>query len=105
MAEFKHTPGPWKAHIDYPLGPYEGHSIKATNEVETPITFLWVGGGLRGKERQLANAHLIATAPELLKELIFLMSRSHVIEHLTYDDETRIAETIERALGESKISV
>lgn len=63
----------WKAHLNYPAGPFEGHSIKADNEAETPIAFLWVGGGTHGKPRQEANAHLIAAAPELLAALKALL--------------------------------
>jgi len=64
-----HTLGPWKAVLNDPCAAIEGHLIKRDDDVEQPIALLWVGGGTKGKPTQIANAHLIAAAPELLDAL------------------------------------
>jgi hypothetical protein len=69
MVEGKHTPGPWKAHFNVPTAVIEGHIIKAAHGAECPIASLWVGGGTKGKPTQLANACLIAAAPEMYEQL------------------------------------
>lgn len=63
------TPGPWKACLNVPAAAIPGHIIKTDDDVESPIASLWVGGGTHGKPRQLANARLIASAPDLLAAL------------------------------------
>ena len=67
--EAKYTQGPWKAHFNVPTAIIEGHIIKQDDEIGCPIVNLWVGGGTHGKSKQLANAKLIAAAPELLELL------------------------------------
>jgi len=69
MKKVKHTSGPWIACLNVPTALIPGHIIKADNEVKTPIALLEEGGGTKGKPRQIANAHLIAAAPELLDAL------------------------------------
>ena len=59
----KHTPGPWKAH----LSQFPGHIVKVDNSAQQPVAALWEGGVL--KSEQIANAHLIAAAPELYEAL------------------------------------
>lgn len=61
-----HTPGPWKAHFNVPTAVIPGHIIKKDDAVARPIASLWEGGGTKGKPEQIANARLIAAAPELL---------------------------------------
>jgi hypothetical protein len=56
----------WKACFNVPTAAIPGHIVKAENDAETPICNVWVGGGLRGKARQIAVVNLIAAAPELL---------------------------------------
>ena len=68
--KINHTPGPWKAHFNVIGAIIPGHIVKADDEAECPIASLWVGGGTKGKPTQIANAHLIAAAPELLGSLI-----------------------------------
>lgn len=65
----KHSRGPWKAHFNSPTAAIAGHLIKEDHDAEFPIALIWEGGGTHGKPLQLANAHLIAAAPELLKAL------------------------------------
>jgi len=64
-----HTPGPWKAHFNVPTAVIPGHIIKRDDDVQIPIASLWVGGGTHGKTIQIANAKLIAAAPDLLEAL------------------------------------
>ena len=68
----KHTPGPWKAHFNVPTAAIPGHIIKKDDNVKTPIALLWEGGGTKGKPEQIANAHLITAAPELLAALKYI---------------------------------
>ncbi len=63
----EHTKGPWKAHLNVPTAQIEGHIIKTAYGAECPIASLWVGGGTKGKPRQVANAQFIAAAPALLE--------------------------------------
>ncbi len=65
----KHTLGPWKAHLNVPTAAIPGHIIKAVYDPQSPVASVWVGGGTHGVERQIANAHLIAAAPEMLAKL------------------------------------
>ena len=67
----KHTPGPWKAHLNVLGAVIPGHIIKMDDpdEIHRPIASLWEGGGIKGKPEQIANAHLIAASPELLEAL------------------------------------
>lgn len=68
MAKTKHTPGPWSAQLNAPTAAIPGHLIEA-GDVRHPVALLWEGVGTKGKPRQIANAHLIAAAPELLDAL------------------------------------
>ena len=69
IRETKFTPGPWKAQLNAPLAAVPGHLVKTDDNVERPIALLWEGGGTHGKPTQIANAHLIAAAPELYEAL------------------------------------
>lgn len=64
-----HTPGPWRAELNAPTAAMPGHIICTDDDVRHPVASLWVGGGTKGKPTQVANAHLIAAAPELLEAL------------------------------------
>lgn len=75
----KFTPGPWKACLNVPTARIEGHIIKASHGAETPIASLWVGGGTHGKEHQLANASLIASAPELLEACKYALTQEQCL--------------------------
>jgi len=83
----KHTPGPWKAHLNVPTARIEGHIIKVDDDVECPIASLWVGGGTEGKPRQKANATLIAAAPDMLEALEELMGAITLEEDLFRCDD------------------
>jgi hypothetical protein len=75
--EAKHTPGPWKVEFNAPMAAIPGHLIKADNTAETPIALLWEGGGTKGGPTQIANARLIAAAPELLEALEHMVAVSN----------------------------
>lgn len=70
--EFKHTKGPWYVQENVPkelvAGNYLAHFIRETS-VGRLIACLWIGGGTKGMPEQLANARLIAAAPDMLEAL------------------------------------
>lgn len=63
MSNVKHTPGPWKFHAQGDANDY----CLLTNEKRWVIGFLQNGEIFVGE--QLANARLVAAAPELLDAL------------------------------------
>lgn len=69
----KHTPGPWKiVEMSPPFVEYPGYAIKRDDDVQFPVAFVAkTRGGLRPPT--LANAALIACAPELLAECEILV--------------------------------
>jgi hypothetical protein len=69
MAETKHTPGPWRAHLNAPTAAIPWHLIETDDDVRHPVALLWEGGGTKGKPRQIANAYLVAEAPTMLSAL------------------------------------
>jgi hypothetical protein len=66
MKKQTHTPGPWLACLNVPTAIIPGHIIKADYDPNRPIASLWRGGGSKGELEQIANARLIAAAPDLL---------------------------------------
>lgn len=63
------TSGPWKACLNVELATIPGHVIKQDDAIERPICLVPEGGGLNGKPIQIANAVLIAAAPDLYSAL------------------------------------
>ena len=66
--ETKHTPGKWQVHERY----RQSYAILAYDDgrLQTQKEIAWLGWSSdRHDEENLANAHLIACAPELLKAL------------------------------------
>lgn len=63
MAENQHTPGPWFAADDMEV---RGKPVYRLNDTGHPVTLAHVVD--HGHERTIANARLIARAPELLEE-------------------------------------
>ncbi len=67
----KHTPGPWKAHLDeayFVTGPDRGRVA-----IMTHLKGAHGLGGRRSGDESAANARLIAAAPELLEALTDLL--------------------------------
>lgn len=69
----KHTPGPWVVH-DHPTDPYQyGHHVTTADGLTVcSVTYQLPVSTPHGVEEatRVANAHLIAAAPELLEALI-----------------------------------
>jgi len=97
--ETKHTPGPWIACLNVPTAVIEGHIIKANYDPKRPIASLWVGGGTKGKPEQVANARLIAAAPDMLKALKAVNTEYTLHGSLT-DSHRLVKRAIEKAEGE-----
>lgn len=97
-SEVTHTLGPWKAHLNAPTAAIKGHLIKTQSDPETPIAVLWEGGGTHGKPRQVANARLIAAAPELLEALTYLVKATSLNDHLSHEESLTLQfETVDKA--------
>jgi hypothetical protein len=62
MTTTQHTPGPWSQGEDNPLNIYGNHASVANVHGTHPT-------GARTEEEAIANARLIAAAPELLAAL------------------------------------
>lgn len=69
----KHSKGPWKAHLNASFAVIPGHLVMTDGDVQHPVALLSEGYGIKGKPTQVANAHLIAAAPELLEHLRFAL--------------------------------
>jgi hypothetical protein len=65
----KFSPGPWVAHFNVPAAAIPGHIIKTEADPQFPVAAIWEGGGTRGRPLQVANAVLIAAAPQMLEAL------------------------------------
>lgn len=97
MSKHKHTPGPWRVtDLDQHPG------IENHNESVSIIIFGYRKGldtnpyddsGVRGKTRKeaIANAHLIAAAPDLLEAL------ESIVECLEYSDDPPACMAMARA--------
>lgn len=89
----KSTPGPWTVHQNGDL------SYSILGEKISDINYKWIIGFVQNgeiwNEQQLANARLIAAAPELLevlKEIISLSDRNQVFWNKAKEIIKRIEE-------------
>lgn len=75
MKDFKGTEGKWYSEFyELPLFSPNGHSIIKAGGVGTPVAIVPMPiGGVNSKERNIANANLIAAAPDLLEALIGIL--------------------------------
>ncbi|HAU5557863.1 TPA: hypothetical protein JD273_15715 [Proteus mirabilis] len=87
--EFKGTPAPWK------------YTVRNANEIMTTFHGVTIGDVYLDitTANQKADAHLIATAPELLEQLIRL--RNKIANYKTDDDDDLdiVDAVIAKALG------
>ena len=94
----KHTPGPWKLELGRDGAP---RGLRGPAEVEHRNIVNWNGFSSPTKPASMANARLIAAAPELLEALL-LMIRLHELSDSPEGDITRIARSaIAKARGEA----
>jgi hypothetical protein len=78
--------------------------IKNDDDIGYPVALLWEGGGTHGKPRQIARAHLIAAAPQLLEALKKLFEEHRRVDphHNHLCDDCKDAErAIAQAEGRS----
>ena len=107
----KHTKGPWRVCVDDTGGQYSGWpSIAASEELDTTVIHragfhheFW--DWHPGLPEALANAHLIAAAPDLLEALEDARAQLEAYEEETgsgeYFNDTRINAAIAKAKGEA----
>lgn len=95
--KFKGTPGPWVNAVGDSLTETIGGAISGEGK-----TLCLVLGKSIGKEKATANAKLMATAPELLEQLIRL--RNKIAGYHPDDDDHLdvIDAVINKALGGNK---
>jgi hypothetical protein len=94
----KHTPGPWfytGKHHDCEVR-YVGRNRE--DRFDTEIATLYLGKG----EEQIANANLIAAAPELLAALqeVFVIGDTLVSDVYGYEFKEKARAAIAKATGE-----
>lgn len=85
----KHTPGPWVAHISE----YKEHSIR-NESGQTLISEVQL---FDADEQTLANAKLIAAAPELLAACIEFVRKCDVGEARSVRSYKQMSEAIKKA--------
>lgn len=71
MTEPKWAPGPWEVDEDYRPGMSWNRHIVYGSDRENRVCFMSHSDG-RAPERDRANAHLIAAAPELYEALLHI---------------------------------
>jgi len=90
----KHTPGPWTASWSaYDEGRYVVKAGQPTNRVLARFD----GDGDGPDEQSIADAHLIAAAPDMLTALIECI---HIIERHTFKDCDRARAAVAKARRE-----
>jgi hypothetical protein len=101
----KHTPGPWKCdERSGCVGVYEkSRDVNCFSGVEESFVHFkmydknengeWVENG------EIANARLIAAAPEMLEALIFMMRLGYTCDKMTIAVEKATGQTIEELTG------
>lgn len=88
MSEAKHTPGPWKM-IEGKADLRQMSSIVLANDPDYQIAYVNTEWSHKaGREQDLANARLIAAAPDLLRIALKIMD-SYDAGHLIYSWGTK----------------
>lgn len=90
--EFKHSPAPWRCHDKRPY--CSGYSIAGNDG-----RYIGFVGDSDGLSPCNANAHLIASAPELLEQLIRLRNKIASYKPDDDDDLDIVDAVIAKALG------
>lgn len=93
MTETKHTPGPWSVLKWSKRMSIEGNIHQVTNRENYPAAFVpaWDApedGQVDGTDEAIANARLIAAAPELLEALEWY--RNNMCEGFCVDLKTEV---------------
>ena len=100
MSAHKHTPGPWEQADAFGVTP-TGTSVKAASDNYLVASCT----GYYGRDGAVANARLIAAAPELLEALEpfahATLTRSGQVVGLMREDFERALAAIVKATGES----
>ena len=92
----KHTPGPWVFYADTPSTDPNWHIVTTANRMRV-LANVHIEPG---NEMDLANARLIAAAPDLLDALIALYAVAEVGRDEDYGAVTNAAAVIAKATGE-----
>lgn len=92
MTDTKHTPGPW-----FITKGMTSCYIEARLECGLIQEVAWCGSVLDGDAQ--ANAHLIASAPDMLTALETVLARAVRGEKLTTGDQAIVASAIAEATG------
>lgn len=92
MSKFKHTPGPWKSHGRIAQPGFPHHAVAANTLIARVYS-----ESFGDEENEAANARLIAAAPELLVELLYLRD---CIEAGTSPAMSSVNAVIAKATGE-----
>jgi hypothetical protein len=82
--ETKHTPGPWKIEPHHP----------GDKDLLIFPAYTWVDYDDVDHEQQMANARLIAAAPELLEEYSRLIERLKEASDMCYRGHSQVAEEL-----------
>lgn len=103
MSEFKGTPGPWEIkpeEVDKHYIRIRGTRLGGRYKVANVLTPFYEGVHEREAKETRANAQLIASAPELLEVLQFIIDDCSRMIPKCAEDKARAA--IAKALGETK---
>ena len=82
----KHTPGPWTQH---------------GLEIHGEIFICDVNENPKDREEHIANAHLIAAAPEMLEALELILNDNRLMNAMTKEQAKAVMYSVSKARGES----
>lgn len=99
MNEPKFTPGPWHVLYDELLDEYRCIIHNEKNFLIAIVSLAVIRRGETYKEKQLANAHLIAAAPEMYQMLEMVLRDWELPD---VDAQAKYAPKIERLLAKAR---